>query len=135
MKQDLYFEFETEKEIESAMFEITAMGVYEAHINGERIGDFIMAPGWTSYDKRHQYQTYDITDKIGASNEITVSVGKGWYRGELVSWRIKDIWGAVPGVIAVINIISRDKFSSEVEDLPHKMCSYIMIFYITIIIH
>ena len=57
-------QFETEKEIKSAIIEITAMGVYEAYINGERIGDFIMAPGWTSYDKRHQYQTYDITDKI-----------------------------------------------------------------------
>ncbi len=97
-------EFDAKKEVKSASIEITAMGVYEAHINGERIGDFIMAPGWTAYDKRHQYQTYDITDKIKSENEITVTVGKGWYRGDLVIWRDNNIWGAVPGIIAVIRI-------------------------------
>lgn len=101
-------QFETEKEIKSAIIEITSMGVYEAHINGERIGDFIMAPGWTSYDKRHQYQTYDITDKIKNTNEITVTVGKGWYRGDLVLWRDNNIWGTVPGLIAVIRIEYKD---------------------------
>ena len=101
-------EFDSLKEIKVASLEITAMGVYEAHINGERIGRFIMAPGWTAYDKRHQYQTYDITDKIKCKNQITVTVGKGWYRGDIVTWRDNNIWGDVPGIIAVIKLVYTD---------------------------
>ena len=101
-------EFDSSKEIKAASLEITAMGVYEAHINGERIGHFIMAPGWTAYDKRHQYQTYDITDKIKCKNQITVTVGKGWYRGDIVTWRDNNIWGDVPGIIAVIKLFYTD---------------------------
>lgn len=107
--------FNPDKQIKSASLEITAMGVYEAHINGERIGDFIMAPGWTAYDKRHQYQTYDITDKIKSANELTVTVGKGWYRGELVVWRIKNVWGDIPGIIAVIKLIYTDGTEEIIE--------------------
>ena len=51
--------FRTEKEIVSASLEVTALGVYVAKINGERVGDFILAPGWTSYVKHVQYQKYD----------------------------------------------------------------------------
>ncbi|MBE7012070.1 MAG: alfa-L-rhamnosidase [Ruminococcaceae bacterium] len=101
-------EFEAKKQVKSAVLEITAMGVYEAHINGERIGDFIMAPGWTAYDKRHQYQSYDITDKLKSGNEITVTVGKGWYRGDLVIWRDNNIWGTVPAIIAAITLVYDD---------------------------
>lgn len=100
--------FDSNKEIKSATIDITAMGVYEAYINGDRIGDFIMAPGWTVYNERHQYQSYDITDKIRSSNEITVTVGKGWYRGDLVVWRLKNVWGDIPGIIAVIKLIYKD---------------------------
>lgn len=107
--------FNSEKEIKSASLDITAMGVYEAYINGERIGDFIMAPGWTAYDKRHQYQTYDITDKIKSANEITVTVGKGWYRGDLVVWRINNIWGDIPGIIAVIKLVYTDGTEEVIE--------------------
>lgn len=67
------------KKIKKAEIEITALGTYVAEINGERIGDFIMAPGWTDYTKRLLFQSYDITDKIKESNVITVGVGSGWY--------------------------------------------------------
>lgn len=51
----------TEKTIKKAELYITAHGVYEAVLNGRRVGGFVMAPGWTSYEKRLQYQNYDIT--------------------------------------------------------------------------
>ena len=102
------YTFECDKAIESATLDITAMGVYEAHINGERVGDFIMAPGWTVYHKRHQYQTYDITNMLQASNEITVTVGKGWYRGVVIGWRDHNFWGRIPAIIAAINITYTD---------------------------
>ena len=83
---------------------ITAMGVYEATLNGERVGDFILAPGWTSYDERHQYQKYDITNSIKNTNSLCVTVGKGWYRGPFLGWREKDIYGGSSGIIAAIEI-------------------------------
>ena len=75
--------------IESAYLTITGLGVYEAEINKERVGDFILAPGWTTYKKRLQYQTYDVTDLIreAADNQISVLLGKGWYRSRLVGWQ------------------------------------------------
>ena len=70
----------------SAALRITAMGVYEASLNGSRVGDFILAPGWTVYQKRLQVQQYELRIRPGLENELTVLVGKGWYRGRLAGW-------------------------------------------------
>ena len=66
--------------VSKATLELTAIGVYEAVLNGKRVGDFILAPGWTTYRKRLQVQTYDITGLLKEENDLTVTVGKGWYR-------------------------------------------------------
>lgn len=70
--------FALDGEIRKAYLEITALGVYEAHINGERVGDYIFAPGWTSYSKRLQVQTYDVTGMLDKNNELSVGIGPGW---------------------------------------------------------
>lgn len=70
----------------SAALRITAMGVYEASLNGSRVGDFILAPGWTVYQKRLQVQQYELRIRPGQENELTVVVGAGWYRGRLAGW-------------------------------------------------
>ena len=62
-------DFEIKDKIKKATLEITSKGVYVAKINNQRVGNFIMAPGWTSYEKRHQYQTYDVTDLIEKNNK------------------------------------------------------------------
>lgn len=66
-----------------ATLSVTAMGVYEASLNGKRIGDFVLAPGWTSYRHRLQVQTYDVTELLSSENELSILVGKGWYRSPL----------------------------------------------------
>ena len=48
--------WKTEKKVERATLYLTALGVYEAHLNGKRVGNYVLAPGWTAYDKRLQYQ-------------------------------------------------------------------------------
>lgn len=63
---------------EKAILKITALGVYEAKLNGERVGDFILAPGWTSYLNRLQVQSYDVTNLLKAENSLEVTVGQGW---------------------------------------------------------
>lgn len=79
-------EFTARKKIISATVYITAHGLYEAKLNGQRIGDAYLTPGWTSYDHRLQYQVYDVTAllKMGA-NAIGVTVGNGWFRGP-IAW-------------------------------------------------
>ena len=63
----------------------TALGVYFAEINGVRVGDAYLAPGWTSYHKTLQVQEYDITPLVkDGENRIAVSVGEGWYCGPLI---------------------------------------------------
>jgi len=74
--------FNISKRIVSATLYITARGLYEAQINGQRIGDALFTPGWTDYDKRLQYQAYDVTSLLRkGGNVIGVTLGDGWYRG------------------------------------------------------
>ncbi len=78
--------------IKRATVRISALGVYALYINGSRIGNFVMAPGWTSYKHRIQYQSYDVTDKIrqGDENLISVKCGKGWALGNIGYLRDPD---------------------------------------------
>lgn len=105
---DFICDFVTKKQVKSAEFQITAIGIYKAFINGKRIGRFEFAPGCTNYDKRLQYQTYDITDYIkDGENRLNVLVGKGWYRGRISSnW--KNIHNTPCGIIASVNIVYSD---------------------------
>lgn len=60
---------------------ITCHGLYEAYINGSQVGDFVLAPGTSSYDKQLFYQTYDVTELVReGSNQVQVILGDGWYR-------------------------------------------------------
>jgi alpha-L-rhamnosidase len=84
--------FSLSKMVKSARLYITSHGVFEAYLNGHRIGNDYFAPGWTSYKKRLQYQTYDVTALLNkGKNAAGVLIGDGWYRGHLDKW--KNIWG------------------------------------------
>ena len=79
-------EFSLSKTVKEAKLYVTALGVYEVTINDKRVSDYVLAPGWTTYMKRLQYQEYDVTDLLTADNEIHIWVGKGWYRSPMESW-------------------------------------------------
>lgn len=69
---------------ENARLYITCHGLYAAYINGQRVGDFVLAPGTDDYHKRLQYQVYDVSPMLAiGDNEITVTLGDGWYRGNI----------------------------------------------------
>ncbi len=75
----------------SAVLYLTALGVYEAQINGKRVGDYVLAPGWTVYEKRLQYQEYDVTELIReGENEICVTLGKGWFSSRMPGWKSSE---------------------------------------------
>jgi alpha-L-rhamnosidase len=77
-------QFEVRSGMTQARLYVTALGVYEAEINGRTIGDHVFAPGWTSYNHRLRYQTFDVTSLLREGrNAIGAMLGDGWYRGRL----------------------------------------------------
>ena len=75
-------EFPLDKPVRRARMYATARGVYELYINGNRVGDDVLAPGWTDYDRRIQYQTYDVTPLLAeGQNALGAVLGDGWFAG------------------------------------------------------
>lgn len=94
--------------IAKARLYITACGLYEAKINGERVGNFVLAPGHTDYTKRIQLQTYDVTALIASGdNEITVELADGWYRGSCGAWGLKNQYGTQTKLYAQLEITDK----------------------------
>ena len=81
-----------------AMLTITALGVYEAELNGRKVGDALFAPGYTYYPRELQVQTYDVTDLLGRENVLRVYLGQGWYCGRFTFDNKTKIYGDRPAV-------------------------------------
>src|SRR5690348_4754750 len=70
------------RSVASARLYITALGLYEARLNGARVGDAVLAPGWTDYTRRVPYQAYDVTELLrDGENAIGALLADGWYAG------------------------------------------------------
>ena len=101
--------FSVDGKVERARLYITACGLYEARIGGIRVGDFVMAPGYTDYRKRVQYQTYDVTAMIGRGiNELTVQLGDGWYRGSCGAMGRTNQFGTRTKLLAQLEVSYAD---------------------------
>lgn len=102
-------QFTSAKKILSATAFITAHGMYEAQLNGKRIGDAYLTPGWTSYNKRLQYQVFDVTHLLNTGeNAIGVTIGSGWYRTPLGWGENKNIYGSKSSLLLQLEIIYSD---------------------------
>jgi alpha-L-rhamnosidase len=91
-------------EVASAVLHISSLGVYEAFISGARVGEDVLSPGWTSYEWRLRYQSYDVTDVLEPRTVLAVSVGNGWYRGRLGFTGARAVYGEHLGLIAELEI-------------------------------
>lgn len=99
-------DFCIDKQVESATLYITARGVYEATINAQRVGEYIMAPGWTSYHHRLQVQSYDVTQLLKEDNSLVLQLAEGWF------WRLKK---AQPkAIIAQLHIDFTDGTTQDI---------------------
>ena len=111
--------FTAGKKMVEAELEITSLGVYEACLNGRRVSDFVLAPGWTSYDHRLQVQTYDVTPLLRTENELRVTVGRGWFRSPIPGWMDfpdkKRRYGQPCGLIASLRIRYADGTEKTVQ--------------------
>ncbi|EXK86552.1 hypothetical protein FOQG_09820 [Fusarium oxysporum f. sp. raphani 54005] len=110
-KRPVYFrkDFKLPDDIASARLYITALGIYEAEINGKRVGDRVLAPGWQSFHHRHVYDTYDVTKLLTpGSNAIGALVGEGWYAGRMgFAGGQRNIYGNSTGLLAQLHVKSK----------------------------
>ena len=102
--------------IRAARLYISALGVYEAHLNGQRVGDHILAPGWTVYNTRLRYQTFDVTELVQEGpNALGAIVGEGWYRGRLgFGGGRRNIYGENAALIAQLEVKYDDGRSERI---------------------
>jgi alpha-L-rhamnosidase len=92
--------------IATARLYVTSHGLYEAFINGQRVGNDYFTPGWTSYKNRLQYQVYDVTAQLKAGpNALGATLAEGWFRGELGWENNRNYYGQQLGLLAQLEIV------------------------------
>lgn len=107
-------EFTTGKKVSSARVYVTSLGLYELYLNGKKVGDELFTPGWTSYNNRIQYQTYDVTSMLGKENAIGAIVADGWYRGNIGFKGQKGYYGNQLALLVQLKINYSDGTSETI---------------------
>ncbi|HET6627013.1 MAG TPA: family 78 glycoside hydrolase catalytic domain [Nocardioidaceae bacterium] len=104
----LRHDFDLAKQVASARLYSTALGVYRAEINGHRVGDQELAPGWTDYSQLVQYQVYDVTNQLQqGQNTVGAELSTGWYAGNL-AWHGPRHYGSDPAFLARLEVTFED---------------------------
>ncbi|RMI38703.1 glycoside hydrolase family 78 protein [Streptomyces triticirhizae] len=86
----------------------TALGLYEARLNGQRVGDAHLTPGWTDYRHRVAYQAYDVTEQVRAGeNALGFTLAPGWYAGH-IAWFGQRRYGELPSLLTVLEVTYQD---------------------------
>ncbi|MET7451288.1 alpha-L-rhamnosidase [Streptomyces sp. NPDC005574] len=92
----------------------TALGLYDAQLNGRPVGEDRLAPGWTDYGKRVQYQTYDVTELLSpGANALGVTLAAGWYAGN-IAWSGTHRYGRRPALLAQLEVTYEDGSTQRV---------------------
>lgn len=100
--------FATGNSIAQARLYITACGLYEAVLNGQRVGNFQLAPGSTDYRKRIQYQTHDVTALLREKNTLDVTLCDGWYRGSIGAFGFTNVYGRQTKLLCQLELTCAD---------------------------
>lgn len=93
----------------SAELHVSSLGVYEASVNGVPVGDDVLSPGWSSYEWRLRYRTYDVVHLLHQHSVLGISLGNGWYRGRLTWTGGRALYGNRLGAIAQLEITFEDR--------------------------
>ncbi|MHB1035131.1 MAG: glycoside hydrolase family 78 protein [Pirellulales bacterium] len=96
--------FSLDRPVRRATAYVTALGLYELHLNGQRVGQQLLAPEWTSYRKRVQCQVYDVTGGLRqGENAVAAILGEGWYAGRLMTVG-RFAYGAYPRFLCQLEV-------------------------------
>jgi len=120
--------FTPNKKVKRATAYTTALGLYELRLNGSKVGDAYFLPGWTDYDKRLYYQTFDITDQLQqGENVIGAVIADGWYAGYIGYGlfvrldKVREYYGVNPSFMGQIQIEYEDgTFETIASDTSWK---------------
>ena len=91
-----------------ATLRATALGIYEACVNGTPVGEDVLSPGWSSYEWRLRYRTYDVTALVGPRTVVGAELGNGWYRGRLAWHGMSNLYGSELGFLGQLDIEFED---------------------------
>lgn len=107
----LYFRtrFHVDEEVSRARLRATALGIYELHLDGRRVGDLELTPGFTSYRSALEAQTYDVSDRLTVGeHELVATVTDGWYRGSVGFTRADRSFGERLALLAQVEMTVAD---------------------------
>ena len=101
-------EFTVDKTVKSARLYSTALGIYDMQINGQLVSQDRWAPGWTDYNKRTPYQTYDVTSLLDeGANALGARLSTGWYAGKIAIYG-PNLYGKLPGLLSQVEVTYAD---------------------------
>jgi alpha-L-rhamnosidase len=107
-------EFALRGEVASARLYATAHGVYELELNGQRVGDHVLAPGWTSYHHRLRFQTFDVTLLLRRENALGAWLAEGWFAGRLgFNGGVEHVYGDRTALLAQLEVTYADGSSER----------------------
>ncbi len=102
-------EFHLSGDVASARAYVCGVGLYELEVNGQKAGDEYLLPGYHCYDFHLEYQTFDLTGMLQAGeNVIGLSMGPGWYKGDIVFDRYHDLYGDTMQAICEVHVLLKD---------------------------
>ncbi len=104
-------DFEVDREIAEARVYVTGLGYYELFLNGRKVGDHVLDPAFTRYDKRVLYEVYDLTEALeSGTNVLAANLGDGWYNmHSLATWGFdKAVWRQSPTLLCQLEITYTD---------------------------
>ncbi len=102
-------EFDVPRKVVKARLFASALGIYCFYINGNRVGDDVLSPGYTTYSKRVETLTYDVTAMLrNGSNAIGARLGEGWYAGNLLLRDRKELQGLTPKLLGQLELTYED---------------------------
>jgi alpha-L-rhamnosidase len=100
--------FELQSPVRRAVLYVTALGLYEVHINGQRVGDHVLAPDWTDYRQRVRYQTFDVTGLLKpGGNAMGALLADGWFSGHIGNGGY-EFFGREPAFLAQLEVTYQD---------------------------
>lgn len=126
-------DFTVTKKVRRALINSTALGVYELQMNGSKVGEDYFAPGFTSYEHQIQYQTYEVTSMLSASNWITAVVAGGWAAGSFTYHRKNKISADRQAFLLELRleyedgtaeILGTDESWQVTQDGPYRMAEW-----------
>jgi alpha-L-rhamnosidase len=117
--------FSVSKPVKRATVYASALGIYELHLNGQRVGKVYFTPGWTNYHKRVYYNTYDVTSQLKrGANALGALLGDGWYCG-YYAWGQKSQWyGKDPRLMVQLEVEYEDGSSDRIVTDESWKCAY-----------